>query len=132
MSVWIYSIAVAISLPKQLAVVYLGVMFGETAQVSDPATIHKQRIISLSVFFGTAVASILAAYVCYMKARKLCTRLGGPRTGFFRIELTYESRSQTLKSSSKPTSAKRPKAISPHHPAIPTSPPTLTPTLPSK
>lgn len=53
MSIWIYSIAVAISLPKQLAVVYLGVMFGETAQVSDPATIHKQRIISLSVFFGT-------------------------------------------------------------------------------
>ncbi|ORY58007.1 snare associated Golgi protein-domain-containing protein [Leucosporidium creatinivorum] len=71
MSIWVYSIAVAVSLPKQLAVVYLGVMFGETSGVADPATIHKQRIISLSVFFGTCVATLLALYIVYMRARKL-------------------------------------------------------------
>lgn len=36
MSVWWYSIAVVASLPKQLAVVYLGVIFGQTDAVISP------------------------------------------------------------------------------------------------
>lgn len=36
MSVWWYSIAVVASLPKQLAVVYLGVIFGQTDAVTSP------------------------------------------------------------------------------------------------
>lgn len=47
-------------------------MFGETSQVSDPATVKKQQRISLSVFFATALATVLALYIVYMRARKLC------------------------------------------------------------
>ncbi|GAA5971024.1 hypothetical protein JCM11641_004114 [Rhodosporidiobolus odoratus] len=71
MSVWIYAIAVIISLPKQLAVVWLGEMFGETEGVSDPATVKKQQRISLSVFFATCLATVLSLYIVYMRARKL-------------------------------------------------------------
>ncbi|SGY13544.1 BQ5605_C010g05890 [Microbotryum silenes-dioicae] len=71
MPLWRYSIAVIISLPKQLAIVYLGVMFGETKDTSNQASIDKQRRISLGVFFGTAIATVLALYIVYMRARKL-------------------------------------------------------------
>lgn len=59
----LYSI---VSLPKQLAVVYLGYEFGVNKETTDPANARKQRIISLSVFFGTAVATVLALYIVYM------------------------------------------------------------------
>lgn len=120
-------VAVLVTLPKQLAVVYLGVMFGETAQVSDPATIHKQRIISLSVFFGTAFASVLAVYSVWMRCRKLCRLF----YGFLRAPAD-PSTSQTLKSFSRPTSARRPRENFPLRPATPTSLPTPTATPPSK
>ncbi|BGP08837.1 hypothetical protein JCM10049v2_004688 [Rhodotorula toruloides] len=70
MSIWYYSIAIIVSLPKQLAVVYLGYLFGLNKQTTDPANVHKQRVISLSVFFGTAVATVLALYIVYMRARR--------------------------------------------------------------
>ncbi|GAA6002969.1 hypothetical protein JCM10207_001924 [Rhodosporidiobolus poonsookiae] len=63
MSVWIYSIAVIVSLPKQLAIVYIGAGFGETN--------GKQSKISLIVFFVTCLATVLALYIVYMRARKL-------------------------------------------------------------
>ncbi|GAA5987927.1 hypothetical protein JCM10908_007273 [Rhodotorula pacifica] len=71
MSIWIYSIAIIVSLPKQLAVVWLGYEFGVNKHTADPAKVHEQKVISLSVFFGTAVATVLALYIVYMRARKL-------------------------------------------------------------
>ncbi|GAA5964087.1 hypothetical protein JCM8115_005335 [Rhodotorula mucilaginosa] len=71
MSIWIYSIAIIVSLPKQLAVVWLGYEFGVNKHNSDPAKAKEQKIISLSVFFGTALATVLALYIVYMRARKL-------------------------------------------------------------
>ncbi|BGP16931.1 hypothetical protein JCM10213_007376 [Rhodosporidiobolus nylandii] len=71
MNIFIYIIAIVVSLPKQLAVVWLGEMFGETEGVSDPATVKKQQRISLSVFFATCVATLLSLYIVYMRARKL-------------------------------------------------------------
>lgn len=67
MSWWKYSIAVIISLPKQLAVVWLGELFGETG---NGAAQKQSRIISLTVFFVTALMSILALYSIYMRARR--------------------------------------------------------------
>lgn len=89
MSIWIYSIAMSVplppppwtdmhadrvclplasivSLPKQLAVVWLGYEFGVNKHNSDPAKAKEQKIISLSVFFGTALATVLALYIVYM------------------------------------------------------------------
>ncbi|GAA5863959.1 hypothetical protein JCM3774_004433 [Rhodotorula dairenensis] len=71
MSIWIYSIAIIVSLPKQLAVVWLGYEFGVNKETADPAKAHEQKVISLSVFFGTALATVLALYIVYMRARKL-------------------------------------------------------------
>ncbi|KAM0789238.1 hypothetical protein ACM66B_000081 [Microbotryomycetes sp. NB124-2] len=66
-----YALAVVITLPKQLAIVYLGVMFGETDATEDQATVDKQRKISLSVLFLTALMTVLALYIVYMRARAL-------------------------------------------------------------
>lgn len=55
-----------VSLPKQLAVVWLGYEFGVNKHNSDPAKAKEQKIISLSVFFGTALATVLALYIVYM------------------------------------------------------------------
>lgn len=71
MSIWIYSIAIIVSLPKQLAVVWLGYEFGVNKQTADPSKVHQQKVISLSVFFATAFATVLALYIVYMRARKL-------------------------------------------------------------
>ncbi|KAM0748413.1 hypothetical protein T439DRAFT_382251 [Meredithblackwellia eburnea MCA 4105] len=71
MPTWIYMLAVLITLPKQLAVVYLGVMFGVTKDTASASEVRKQKIISLSVFFVTMLATVIAAYVVYMRARKL-------------------------------------------------------------
>ncbi|GAA5936501.1 TVP38/TMEM64 family protein [Sporobolomyces koalae] len=67
MSWWKYSIAVIISLPKQLAVVWLGELFGETG---NGGAQKESRAISLTVFFVTALMSILALYSIYMRARR--------------------------------------------------------------
>ncbi|KAK4057216.1 hypothetical protein OIO90_001711 [Microbotryomycetes sp. JL221] len=66
-----YAIAVIITLPKQLAIVYLGVMFGETDATEDEATVAKQRKITLGVLFVTAIMTMLALYIVYMRARRL-------------------------------------------------------------
>ncbi|GAA6032657.1 hypothetical protein JCM8097_004865 [Rhodosporidiobolus ruineniae] len=68
MSVWIYSIAVIVSLPKQLAVVYLGAQFGAT-DANGKKTSHSG--VSLAVFAVTCLATVLALYIVYMRARKL-------------------------------------------------------------
>ncbi|GAA5873016.1 hypothetical protein JCM16303_006915 [Sporobolomyces ruberrimus] len=67
MSWWKYSIAVIISLPKQLAVVWLGDLFGQTG---NGAAQQQSRTISLTVFFVTALMSVLALYSVYMRARR--------------------------------------------------------------
>lgn len=51
--------------------VYLGVMFGQSNK-ADPASKKKERIISITVFFVTGLATVLALYIVYMRARKLC------------------------------------------------------------
>ncbi|GAA6049735.1 hypothetical protein JCM3770_004433 [Rhodotorula araucariae] len=71
MSIWVYSIAIIVSLPKQLAVVYLGFMFGQNHDTASPDQVEKQRIISLCVLFATGVATVLSLYIVYMRARKL-------------------------------------------------------------
>lgn len=44
---------------------------GTTADSTDSSTDKRQKRISLAVFFATCVASILALYLIYMRARKL-------------------------------------------------------------
>ncbi|CEQ43223.1 SPOSA6832_05133 [Sporobolomyces salmonicolor] len=70
MSWWKYSVAVIISLPKQLAVVWLGDLFGQTSSTTDPSAQTKHRAVSLTVFFVTALASVVALYLVYMRARR--------------------------------------------------------------
>ncbi|GAA5909017.1 hypothetical protein JCM5296_002111 [Sporobolomyces johnsonii] len=70
MSWWKYSIAVLVSLPKQLAVVWLGDLFGQTSSTTDPSAQSKHRAVSLTVLFITALASVVALYLVYMRARR--------------------------------------------------------------
>ncbi|BGP40758.1 hypothetical protein JCM10449v2_004723 [Rhodotorula kratochvilovae] len=71
MSIWVYSIAIIVSLPKQLCIVYLGYMFGVNKETASPDKVKQQKIISLSVLFATGIATVLSLYIVYMRARKL-------------------------------------------------------------
>lgn len=69
--------------------VYLGVMFGLTSGTgASEADIEKQRRISLSVFFVTALLTVVALYIIYMRARKLYPQILAERAerGFERGE----------------------------------------------
>jgi hypothetical protein len=58
MSIWIYCIAAIVSLPKQLAIVYLGVIFGDKAGPnSTPDSIAKQKRTSGAVLAVTSTSS---------------------------------------------------------------------------
>ncbi|KAI5477923.1 SNARE associated Golgi protein [Pseudohyphozyma bogoriensis] len=81
MPVWIYCIAVLVSMPKQLVYVYLGVLFGISKDTTSESHVTHERIISLSVFFGTAVMTLIAFYVVYMRARKLYPQIVAEREG---------------------------------------------------
>ncbi|GAA5854030.1 hypothetical protein JCM8547_008199 [Rhodosporidiobolus lusitaniae] len=67
MPVWVYTIAIIVSLPKQLVVVYLGDRFAET----DEANKTRDSMISWVVLVVTGVATVAALYIVYMRARKL-------------------------------------------------------------
>ncbi|GJN91112.1 hypothetical protein Rhopal_004130-T1 [Rhodotorula paludigena] len=71
MSIWIYSIAVLVSMPKQLVLVVLGHMFTVNADTSTPQEVRNQKIISWSVLVGTGIATMVSLYIVYMRARKL-------------------------------------------------------------
>ncbi|KAK4702512.1 hypothetical protein P7C70_g3718, partial [Phenoliferia sp. Uapishka_3] len=90
MSVWIYAIAATFSLPKQFALVYLGVVFGNTGQTMEewklkhPAGTtplsdfysgqgsQKQRHrISLIVFAATTLATLIAGWIVWMRIRRI-------------------------------------------------------------
>ncbi|GAA5891633.1 hypothetical protein JCM6882_006151 [Rhodosporidiobolus microsporus] len=71
MSIWIYSIAVIVSLPKQLAVTYMGDAIMQTDDNAGKEESNQTTIISLVVLFVTTLATILALYIVYMRARKL-------------------------------------------------------------
>ncbi|KPV77609.1 uncharacterized protein RHOBADRAFT_51442 [Rhodotorula graminis WP1] len=71
MSFWVYSLAIIVTLPKQLAIVYLGYMFGVNHDTASPAKVREQKIISLSVLFATGIATVVSLYIVYMRARKL-------------------------------------------------------------
>jgi hypothetical protein len=77
-SVWIFGIACAISLPKQLAIVYLGVLFGESHKLpaedsaegtysdgSSSDTTHK--IVSWTVLCVTGFLTVVAMYVIWFR-----------------------------------------------------------------
>ncbi|KAI5475730.1 hypothetical protein MNV49_000892, partial [Pseudohyphozyma bogoriensis] len=89
MSVWIYSIAAIVSLPKQFALVYLGVVFGQTGGTLEewrkthseevPLSVYydgkgteaKRHRISLYVFAATTVATFFAAYIVWRRIRRI-------------------------------------------------------------
>ncbi|GAA5826545.1 hypothetical protein JCM11251_002419 [Rhodosporidiobolus azoricus] len=71
MSIWIYSIAVIVSLPKQLAVTYMGDAIMQTDENAGKEESNQTTIISLVVLFVTTLATVLALYIVYMRARKL-------------------------------------------------------------
>lgn len=79
---WIFTIACFVTLPKQFALVYVGVMLGDPSLPSledddkdgdrsshDSSTSH--HIISVVVFLITAFFTILSAYIVWMRMRKL-------------------------------------------------------------
>jgi hypothetical protein len=66
----LYSIACFLTLPKQFAIVYLGWVYGRP---TDP-TAHGMSTntkVSLIVFAVTTLATLIAAYVVWIKARRL-------------------------------------------------------------
>lgn len=83
--IWVFAVACALSLPKQFALVYLGVLLGQTERPGqlpepDPGTDNhgaadqytaKHRSISLIVFFVTGAASVVAAYIIWIRMRRL-------------------------------------------------------------
>ncbi|KAM0755534.1 hypothetical protein T439DRAFT_320226 [Meredithblackwellia eburnea MCA 4105] len=89
MSIWIYSVAAAFSLPKQFALLYIGHIFGtvgltleEWRAKNDPSTplseyysgsstVGKRHRISLIVFAATTLATLIALWIVWMRIRKI-------------------------------------------------------------
>ncbi|KAM0750900.1 hypothetical protein T439DRAFT_380741 [Meredithblackwellia eburnea MCA 4105] len=65
---WKYTIAILLSLPKQWVVVYLGYLFGLTDHNSTPEERAQERRTSLSLFFLTAIASLVSVYFVLNRA----------------------------------------------------------------
>ncbi|ORY31839.1 snare associated Golgi protein-domain-containing protein [Naematelia encephala] len=61
-NIWVFSLAAILTLPKQLVVVYLGVIFGQ-----DASTSTKNRIISYTVLGVGFLATCLSAWYIYHK-----------------------------------------------------------------
>lgn len=74
-SVWIFGIACAISLPKQLALVYLGVLFGESHKLpaedglveEDKGSARRHTIVSWTVLCLTGWLTVVALYVIWFR-----------------------------------------------------------------
>ncbi|KAI0293888.1 snare associated Golgi protein-domain-containing protein [Multifurca ochricompacta] len=66
MSVWTFSLAAFLSLPKQLATVYLGVII----EGSGTKETTSQRIASISVIVITTIVTIVAAWYIYRKLNR--------------------------------------------------------------
>jgi len=73
-SVWVFGIAVAISLPKQLALVYLGVLFGESrhtpgesgaADAVAQTASRKHTVITWTVLILTGWLTFVAFYIIW-------------------------------------------------------------------
>jgi len=85
--VWYYAIACFLTLPKQFSLVYLGKIFSDTTVIKknqnpdwntaggpgvDLQRYHaKNRKISLIVFAVTTLATIIAAYIVWIRARRI-------------------------------------------------------------
>lgn len=67
MSVWTFSLAAFLSLPKQLATVYIGVIIEGSA---TPETV-PQRIASYSVITVTTIVTIVAAWYVYRELNRV-------------------------------------------------------------
>jgi hypothetical protein len=77
-SVWIFGIACAISLPKQLALVYLGVLFGDTHKLDNQGKSESQireeaesntrhKVVSWTVLCITGFLSVVAMYIIWFR-----------------------------------------------------------------
>lgn len=77
-SVWIFGIACAISLPKQLALVYLGVLFGDSHKLDNEGKSESQlreeaasnrthKIVSWTVLCITGFLSVVAMYIIWFR-----------------------------------------------------------------
>lgn len=77
-SVWVFGIACAISLPKQLALVYLGVLFGESHKLAKEGQAEQaydeeqtsntnHKIVSWTVLCVTGFLSVVAMYVIWFR-----------------------------------------------------------------
>jgi len=83
MSVWIFSLAAFLSLPKQVATVYIGVIIEGSGKrmfktrlvpraglVHDPAETAPQHIASYSLIAVTTIVTILAAWYIYRELNR--------------------------------------------------------------
>lgn len=77
-SVWIFGIACAISLPKQLAVVYLGVLFGQSHKLAEEgkarsgfndeaASNATHKVVSWTVLCVTGFLTVVAMYIIWFR-----------------------------------------------------------------
>jgi len=64
---WVYLVAIIITLPKQLVVVYLGVIFEDTG--TGKSSSHE-KMISYIVYAITLLATGVSAYIIYTRARR--------------------------------------------------------------
>jgi len=82
---WMYAVAAFITLPKQFSIVYLGWVYNQTGEQVDPSKksdkqtgeplnkyySSQQTRISLIVFAITTLATLIAAYIVWQKARRI-------------------------------------------------------------
>lgn len=84
MSVWIFSLAALLSLPKQFATVYIGVIIEGSGKGSfktflrffarlkhDPAETSPQRIASFLLIAVTTIVTFLAAWYIYRELNRV-------------------------------------------------------------
>ncbi|KAK9897664.1 hypothetical protein P389DRAFT_210095 [Cystobasidium minutum MCA 4210] len=77
-SVWIFGIACAISLPKQLALVYLGVLFGQSNKLAEEGKSSEEfddaaasnathKVVSWTVLCVTGFLTVVAMYIIWFR-----------------------------------------------------------------
>jgi len=80
--VWVFTVACVVTLPKQFALVYVGVMLGDPGlDPKDPLRVQNSaknsrdqqahHRISAAVFLITAFFTLLSAYIVWMRLRKI-------------------------------------------------------------
>ena len=122
---WKYGVACFLTLPKQFSIVYLGYVFNQTGQKYDPSQPADKQTgepldkyysktsthVSLIVFAVTSLATIVAAWLVWIRARRLMPAVLEEMEGRRLMQIQEMEEAETLKNLTLTPSALPPSFI---------------------